>query len=225
MIKIKSCPSALLKSWLCTAQCVHWKVGWNRMQKRTVKYTEAPRHLRHLPTRLLGIIYKFVYMIQRHIQPKIENLEYETHGNWIFSIFLRVDSLKKKCLSLEYLWWFLRYIPVLSTRRNFYFPMYALCIGGRWDMAILLLSRGADPNKAPRVWNFESREWKVRTPLYFAAVSGSLEVCRRLLASGARLDLGGNTCVLFRHFFPHHDWSSSNLFWRPFKISQGWVPW
>ena len=42
---------------------------------------------------------------------KIENLEYETHGNWIFSIFLRVDSLKKKCLSLEYLWWFFEICP------------------------------------------------------------------------------------------------------------------
>ena len=35
--------------------------------KKSRIYTEAPRHLRHLPTRLLGIIYKFVYTIQRHI--------------------------------------------------------------------------------------------------------------------------------------------------------------
>ena len=46
-----------------TAKWVHWKVGGNCIQKRTVMYTEAPRHLRHLPTRLLGIIYKFVYTI------------------------------------------------------------------------------------------------------------------------------------------------------------------
>ena len=31
--------------------------------KRTVKYTEVSRHLRVLPTRLLGIIYKCVYTI------------------------------------------------------------------------------------------------------------------------------------------------------------------
>ena len=42
---------------------------------------------------------------------KIENLEYETHGNWIFSIFLRVDSLKKKCLSFKYFWWFFKIYP------------------------------------------------------------------------------------------------------------------
>ena len=44
-----------------SAQCVHWKVGWNRIQKRTVKYTNL-----------------CLQTIQRHIQLKIENLEYST---------------------------------------------------------------------------------------------------------------------------------------------------
>ena len=43
---------------------------------------------------------------------------------------------------------------------------------------------GADPNKAMRESNGE-----VVTPLYLAAGFGSTEVCRRLLASGARLDI------------------------------------
>ena len=49
----------------CTMRTLESRVEpyakWSRI------YTEAPRHLRHLPTRLLGIIYKFVYTIQRHI--------------------------------------------------------------------------------------------------------------------------------------------------------------
>ena len=47
-------------------------------------------------------------------------------------------------------------------------------------------SKGADPNKArwrDTVWG------NTRTPLHQAAYHGSIEVCRRLLVSGARQDL------------------------------------
>ena len=75
--------------------------------------------MRHLPTRLLGIVYKFVYTIQRHIQPRIENLEYETHGNFIFSIFLRVDSLKKKFFPSNIFGDFVRYIPAEAPPQKY----------------------------------------------------------------------------------------------------------
>ena len=69
--------AALLLGWIYTCMCAQqctMRTLESRVEpyaKRTIIYTEAPRHLRHLPTRLLGIIYKFVYTIQRHIQPKI----------------------------------------------------------------------------------------------------------------------------------------------------------
>ena len=50
---------------------------------------------------------------------KIENLEYETHGNWIFSIFLRVDSLKKKCLSFKYFYGFFKISPGANIPEEF----------------------------------------------------------------------------------------------------------
>ena len=52
--------------------------------------------------------------------------------------------------------------------------------------ALMLLRRGADPNNGVRLGSEE-----VWTPLWWAARYGSTEVCRSLLASGARLDVGG----------------------------------
>ena len=63
----------------CTMRTL--EVGWNRIQKIIVMYPEAPMHLRHLPTRLLGIMYKCVFTIQRHFKHKIKIFEFETHRN------------------------------------------------------------------------------------------------------------------------------------------------
>ena len=60
-----------------------------------------------------------------------------------------------------------------------------------WDSALLLLSKDADPNKAAK-W---IDRIAVRTPLYYAALRGSTKVCRSLLASGARQDIGGEYFV------------------------------
>ena len=79
-------------------------------------------------------------------------------------------------------------------------PLFLACFCEAWDSALLLLSRGADPNKARRGSNGD-----VLTPLFWAAYNGSTVVCRRLLESGARLDLGESTCLLFCR---HHHWSS-----------------
>ena len=54
----------------------------------------------------------------------------------------------------------------------------------------MLLSKGADPNKAAKI----SSDGNVTapytaTPLYYAVAHGSTEVVRSLLASGARQDL------------------------------------
>ena len=58
--------------------------------------------------------------------------------------------------------------------------------------ALFLLSKGADPNKAAR-----DIDGDVSTPLWWAAANGSTEVCRSLLASGARqdIDTGGEYFV------------------------------
>ena len=58
----------------------------------------------------------------------------------------------------------------------------------------MLLSKGADPNKAAK-----DKKDNVRTPLYEAVFGGSTEVVRSLLASGARQNLdsqsgGGELC-------------------------------
>ena len=68
--------------------------------------------------------------------------------------------------------------------------LYLACAFQAWDLALLLLSKGADPNKAA------GRSYgSVYTPLYWAARYGSTEVCRSLLASGARQDIGGEYFV------------------------------
>ena len=62
--------------------------------------------------------------------------------------------------------------------------MFLACELGADKAALLLLSKGADPNKAAK-----DVDGYVTTPLYVAAESGSTEVVRSLLASGARQDL------------------------------------
>ena len=52
----------------------------------------------------------------------------------------------------------------------------------------MLLSKGADPNKAARYID-EDGYVHVETPLYMAAFHGSTEVVRSLLERGARQDL------------------------------------
>ena len=62
-------------------------------------------------------------------------------------------------------------------------PLNLACFFGAENEALLLLSRGADPNKLAR--------WKsgVSSPLCLAVLHGWTEVVRILLASGARTDL------------------------------------
>ena len=58
---------------------------------------------------------------------KIENLEYETQEDLIFSFFLRVVSARKKYVSSHSSLYLLRYLQALTTRRNFHLTMYAFC--------------------------------------------------------------------------------------------------
>ena len=72
-------------------------------------------------------------------------------------------------------------------------PLFLACHVGNSEEALLLLSKGADPNKAAKE-SFDGNVTVV-TPLYYAIEHGSTEVVRSLLASGARQDLdtgGGN---------------------------------
>ena len=52
-----------------------------------------------------------------------------------------------------------------------------------WDIVLLLLSKGADPNKAA-----SDEDGNVQTPLFLAISNGSIDVCRSLLESGAKQD-------------------------------------
>ena len=68
-------------------------------------------------------------------------------------------------------------------------PLYLACCFKSWESALLLLSRGADPNR-PAIHTTGSY-----TPLYWVAWRGSLETARELLKHGARQDVGGeNFC-------------------------------
>ena len=72
--------------------------------------------------------------------------------------------------------------------------MWLACWDGRDKAALLLLSKGADPNKAAR---YVKDDEDVITPLFMAAERGNTEVVRSLLASGARQDIdtgGGELC-------------------------------
>ena len=64
-------------------------------------------------------------------------------------------------------------------------PLYLACVFQFWDSALLLLSKGADPNKAAR-----RSDGYVETPLSYAACFGSTEVCRHLLRNGANQYIG-----------------------------------
>ena len=64
-------------------------------------------------------------------------------------------------------------------------PLLAACMDRAWDLALLLLSKGADPNTAAL-----DEDGNIKyTPLFLSAVFGSIDVCKSLLASGAREEL------------------------------------
>ena len=63
-------------------------------------------------------------------------------------------------------------------------PLFLACFAGHSKAALLLLSKGADPNKAAK-----DGDGEVVTPLYHAVYLGLTEVVKSLLASGARQDL------------------------------------
>ena len=78
-------------------------------------------------------------------------------------------------------------------------PLWLACYFTAEESALLLLNRGADPNKGARRSN-----GFVHTPLYWAAFYNLTAVCKSLLARGARLDLGGRHLLLFCHHRHHH---------------------
>ena len=59
-------------------------------------------------------------------------------------------------------------------------PLLFACMAQAWDIALLLLSKGADPNTAASV------DGDVLTPLFLAIKFDSIDVCRSLLESGAK---------------------------------------
>ena len=70
-------------------------------------------------------------------------------------------------------------------------PLWIACWFESWESAVLLLSRGADPNR-PAI---DRRNGSLTTPLWLAADLGSLETVKELLRHGARLDRGGQNFV------------------------------
>ena len=73
--------------------------------------------------------------------------------------------------------------------------LWLACRLKAWDSALLLLSRGADPNKGAR----DSNGYVLTGPLQWAAFRNSTArdaVIRSLLASGARLDKGEQHLIL-----------------------------
>ena len=129
------------KSSTCTAQCAVCPLGCPCIQKCPVSYKEAsvmkPYHIQlHQDISLVGrqedngdILYASVsnteplkiarYTTLCTFWRKIENLEFETHENWIFSIFLRDVSLKKKCLSFKYFYGFFKISPGANIPEEF----------------------------------------------------------------------------------------------------------
>ena len=78
-------------------------------------------------------------------------------------------------------------------------PLWLACYFFAEESALLLLNRGADPNKGAR-----RSDGSVLTPLFWAAFHNLTAVCKSLLARGARLDLGGRHLLLFCHQRHHH---------------------
>ena len=64
------------------------------------------------------------------------NLEFEIHGNWFFSFFLRVVSLEKKCLSPKYFWGFFKISPGANNPEEFLFNKQHIV---QWTAATCLL--------------------------------------------------------------------------------------
>ena len=86
-------------------------------------------------------------------------------------------------------------------------PLLAACMNRAWDLALLLLSKGADPNTAATIENGDKSP--IQTPLYLSAVWGSIDVCKNLLASGAR-PFGSRS--LFNHLYDQFDQNLSVQF-------------
>ena len=70
-------------------------------------------------------------------------------------------------------------------------PLWIACHFESWESAVLLLSKGADPN-LPVIC---STSGSLTTPIWLAAWRGSLETVQELLKHGARLDRGGQNFV------------------------------
>ena len=65
----------------------------------------------------------------------------------------------------------------------------------------MLLSKGANPNIAAR-----RSDGTVITALGCAAVSGSTELCKKLLEHGARVDIGGENICCNDHQYRRHNY-------------------
>ena len=74
-------------------------------------------------------------------------------------------------------------------------PLWIACWFESWELAVLLLSRGADPNR-PAIYSKDGSDHAIHaiTPLQLFPV-GSLETVKELLKQGARLDRGGQNFV------------------------------
>ena len=72
-------------------------------------------------------------------------------------------------------------------------PLWIACHFESWESAVLLLSRGADPNR-PAISSEDGSDYAI-TPIWLAAWRGSLETVKELLKHGARLDRGGQNFV------------------------------
>ena len=86
------------KTALCWIQSYLYASVWNTAPLRIAQYTTLCTFLR-----------------------KNWNLEFEIHGNWFFSFFLRVVSLEKKCLFPTYFWGFFKISPGANNPEEFLF--------------------------------------------------------------------------------------------------------
>ena len=95
-------------------------------------------------------------------------------------------------------------------------PLLAACMNRAWDLALLLLSKGADPNTAATYE--DGKKSPIQTPLYLSAVWGSIDVCKSLLASGAR-PFGSRN--LFNHLYDQFDQNLHTNHTNAARISYG----